>query len=80
MPSADDMHGLIVAPGNRDLDPVDKAQPNFIRRRPRFGKPTEFVVIGQRQQFDTVFPGAANHDRKAPAGHRRPSNGNAGRH
>jgi hypothetical protein len=48
------MHGLVVAPGNRYLDPVDKAQPDFVRGGPRLGQAAEFVVVGQRQQFDAV--------------------------
>jgi hypothetical protein len=76
----DDMHGLVVAPGNRDLDPIDKAQPNFGRRRARLRQAAEFVVIGQRQQFDTVFLARRTTSAKARAVRRTPSNGNADQH
>jgi hypothetical protein len=51
---ADDVHGLVVAPGNRYLDPVDKAQPDFIRGGPCLGQAAEFVVVGQRHQFHAI--------------------------
>jgi hypothetical protein len=55
------MHGLIVAPGNRYLDPIDKTQIDLVCGRPRFGQAAEFVVIGQRQQFDAIPLGAPDY-------------------
>jgi hypothetical protein len=44
-----------------------------------FGEPADFIVIGQRQQFDPVFAGAPNHLGGCEQSRRTPWNGNADR-
>ena len=55
------MHGLIVAPGDRYLDTVDKVQMQVRRRRTSFGKPAKLIMVGQGQQLDAVVVGTSNH-------------------
>jgi len=58
---ADDVNGF-SRERHRDLDTIDEAQPQFPRHTGRLVESAELVVIGQREQFDTVGCRAA-HDR-----------------
>src|SRR5574337_1053622 len=56
----DDVHRLL-APGDRNLHPVDQPQAGVGRRLPGFGKAAQFVVVGEGQHVYPVFGGPADH-------------------
>jgi hypothetical protein len=56
----EDMHGLIITPGNGYLNTIHKRQTDLICHRPRFGQSAKFVVIGQGEQFHAVLLRAAD--------------------
>ena len=55
------MDRLVIPAGHGDFDAAHKAHAQRLRLGRRRRQPTDFVVIGEREQFDTVAMGPSRH-------------------